>query len=172
VAAAAGPDGGIDSETAEAALGVRVQPLPGVPVAVDVERRFALGSFSRSAFAARVSGGAATSTRAFGRRLTLDGYGEAGIVGFDKDPDLYAGGQARGGTPLFALGRVKMDAGAGAWGGVQRSFGVTASRLDLGPSARIDIAPWPFFAQIDYRARVAGNALPGSGPVLTVAGEF
>lgn len=62
---------------------MRVQPLPGVPVAVDLERRFALGSFSRSAFAARVSGGAATSTRAFGRKLNISGYGEAGIVGFD-----------------------------------------------------------------------------------------
>jgi hypothetical protein len=172
VAAAAGPDGGIDGETAEAALGVRVQPLPGVPVAIDLERRFALGQFARSDFAARLSGGAATQARAFDRRLTLEGYGEAGIVGFDSDPDLYVGAQVRAATPLFVLGRVKMDAGAGGWGNVQRSFGTTASRLDLGPSARIDIAPWPFFAQIDYRARVAGNALPGSGPVLTVAGEF
>jgi len=34
------------------------------------------------------------------------------------------------------------------------------------------VDPWPFYAQVDWRARVAGNALPGTGPVLTVAGEF
>jgi hypothetical protein len=172
VAAAAGATGSIDGETAEAALGVRVQPLPGVPVAVDLERRFALGRFARSIFAARLSGGGAGTMKALGRPVNLSGYGEAGVVGFGADPDLYAGGQARGAMPLFALGRVKRDAGVGAWGAAQRSFGETASRLDLGPSARFDIAPFPFFAQVDYRARVAGNALPGSGPVLTVAGEF
>ncbi len=170
---AASPDGGIDSETGEAALGVRYEPSRKVPVAIDVERRIALGVFSRNAWAARVSGGGQGSIPAFGRRLDLDGYGEAGVVeGFTSTPDVYAGAQGRGSVPLFQLGRTRFDAGAGGWGAVQRSYGLTASRLDFGPSARIKVDPWPFFAQIDYRARVAGNALPGSGPVLTVAGEF
>jgi hypothetical protein len=172
VAAAAGPDGGLDRESAEAALGVRVQPLVGVPIAVDVERRFALGIYSRNAWAARVSGGAAHGTRLMNRKINLEAYGEAGLVGFNASPDLYAGGQARGATPLFMLGKVELDAGAGAWGGVQRSFGTTASRLDLGPSARFRVTPFPFTAQVDYRVRTAGNALPGTGPVLTVAGQF
>jgi hypothetical protein len=170
---AGSPDGGIDNETGEAALGVRYEPSRKVPVAIDVERRIALGVFSRNAWAARVSGGSQGSVPAFGRRLDLDGYGEAGVVeGFTSTPDVYAGAQGRGAVPLFQLGRTRFDAGAGGWGAVQRNYGVTASRLDLGPSARIKVDPWPFFAQIDYRARVAGNALPGSGPVLTVAGEF
>lgn len=170
---ASSPEGGIDSETGEAALGVRYEPSRRVPVAIDVERRIALGLFSRNAWAARVSGGGQGEVPAFGRRLRLEGFGEAGVVeGFTDTPDVYAGGQARGAVPLFQLGRTRFDAGAGGWGAVQRSFGVTASRLDLGPSARIKVEPWPFYAQVDYRARVAGNALPGSGPVLTVAGEF
>jgi hypothetical protein len=170
---AALPEGGIDNETGEAAVGVRYEPSRRVPVAIDVERRIALGLFSRNAWAARVSGGGQGEVPAFGRRLRLEGFGEAGVVeGFTDTPDVYAGGQARGAVPLFQLGRTRFDAGAGGWGAVQRSFGVTASRLDLGPSARIKVEPWPFYAQVDYRARVAGNALPGSGPVLTVAGEF
>jgi hypothetical protein len=149
------------------------EPFRSVPLAVDVERRFALGVFARDAWAARVSGGAQGKVGAFGRQLALEGYGEAGVVeGFTSTPDVYAGAQMRGAVPLFQVGRTRFDGGAGLWGAVQRSFDVTASRLDVGPSARIKVEPWPFHAQIDYRARVAGNALPGSGPVLTVAGEF
>lgn len=170
---AGSPDGGIDNETGEAALGVRYEPSRKVPIAIDVERRIALGLFSRNAWAARVSGGGQGELPAFGRRVKLEGYGEAGVVeGFTDTPDVYAGAQTRGSLPLFQLGRTRFDAGAGAWGAVQRSYGLTASRLDLGPSARIKVEPFPFYAQVDYRARVAGNALPGSGPVLTVAGEF
>ncbi|MGL6044276.1 MAG: hypothetical protein ACRC1J_10155, partial [Sandaracinobacteroides sp.] len=173
VTAAAGPDGGIDSETSEAALGVRLEPFRKVPVALDVERRFALGLFSRNAWAARISGGGQQTVRAFGRAVKIDGYAEAGVAeGFTETVDVYGGAQVRGGVPLFRIGRTSFDAGAGAWGGAQRSYSETASRLDIGPSARIKVEPWPFFAQVDYRAQVAGNAVPGSGPVLTVAGEF
>lgn len=170
---AGNPEGGIDNETGEAALGVRYEPSRKVPVAIDFERRIALGLFARNAWAARVSGGAQGNVPAFGRKVDLEGYGEAGVVeGFTDTPDLYAGAQTRGAVPLFQLGRTRFDAGAGAWGAYQRNFGETASRLDLGPSARIRVEPFPFYAQVDFRARVAGNALPGSGPVLTVAGEF
>lgn len=170
---AAGPDGGIDNETGEAALGVRLEPFRKVPVALDVERRIALGLFARNAWAARISGGTQGSVPLGGRRLNLEGFGEGGAVeGFTPTPDLYAGAQLRGGVPLFQLGRTRFDAGAGGWTAVQRSFGETASRVDIGPSARIKVDPWPFYAQVDWRARVAGNALPGTGPVLTVAGEF
>ncbi len=172
IAAAAGQDGSIDRDATEAAVGLRVQPVPGVPVAIDVERRIALGAIARNAWAARISGGSAGVVKLANKPVSLEAYGEAGIVGFDADPDYYAGGQGRGATPLFSLGRVSMDAGAGVWGGAQRGFGVTASRLDVGPSARFIVKPWSFSAQVDYRFQAAGNALPGSGPVLTVFGEF
>ncbi len=172
VTAAAGPSGGLDSETTEAALGLRVQPFRHVPVAVDVERRFALGTYSRNAWAARVSGGDTKTVKVAGKRLRLEGYGEAGVIGFEAEPAIYAGGQARGGTPIATIGNVALDAGAGLWGATQRDYGVTASRFDLGPSAQFQVKPWPFRAQVDYRIRAAGNALPGSGPVITVAGEF
>lgn len=173
VSAAAATQGGLDGETTEAALGLRWEPSRKIPVAIDVERRFALGTYSRNAWAGRISGGAQHETRAWGTRLKLEGYAEGGVVeGFTDTPDLYAGAQVRAGVPLFTLGRTKIDAGAGSWGGAQRNYGVTASRLDIGPSSRVWVGPWPFYAQIDWRQKVAGNALPGSGPVLTVAGEF
>ena len=172
VTAAAGPNGGLDGETTEAALGLRLQPFRSVPVAVDVERRFALGTYSRNAWAARVSGGGGQSLKVAGKTLRLEGYGEAGVIGFAEEPAFYGGAQMRGATPLATFGNVAIDAGGGAWGGAQRDYGFTASRLDLGPSAQFHASPWPFRAQLDSRFRVAGNALPGSGPVITVAGEF
>ena len=171
VAAATGPSGVVDRDTAEAALGIRLQPLPKIPLAIDVERRFALGELGRNAWSARISGGTSGSAKVLNRTVKLETYGEAGIINF-KLPDLYAGMQARAATPLFSTGRVSVDAGAGAWAATQDSYNVTATRFDIGPSTRIAIKPWPFSAQIDYRFRMAGNALPASGPALTVSGEF
>lgn len=172
VTAAAGPRSAIDRETAEAALGVRVEPLKGTPVAIDVERRFALGTMSRNAWSARISGGASRTVNLASRPFQLDGWGEAGVVGFHARPDYYAGAQLRGGTAVGNLGRTGIDLGAGSWAAVQRGWGRTASRVDLGPSARFRIQPWAAYAQLDYRARVAGNARPGSGPVVTIAADF
>lgn len=172
ITAAAGPGGGLDSETTEGALGLRLQPWRSVPIAVDLERRFALGLYSRNAWAARVSGGTAQTVKVAGKPLKLEGYGEAGVIGFEAEPAYYGGAQARGATPITRLGNVDIDVGAGAWGGAQRDYGVTASRFDLGPTAQFHMKPWPFRAQVDYRFRIAGNAVPGSGPVITVAGEF
>lgn len=171
VAAATGANGSAVSETAEAAVGVRWQPLTGMPVAVDIERRVALGDFARNAWAARLSGGAAAQTKLMGRSVTVEGWGEAGIVGLSS-ADVYGGLQGRAATPLLSLGKASLDIGAGVWAAGQRSYGQTITRLDAGPGIRFGLRPYPFTAQIDYRVRAAGNALPDSGPVLTVAGQF
>lgn len=171
VTAASRANGGLDNETAEAALGLRVQPFRGVPLAIDAERRIALGLISRNGWAARLSGGGTARVQLVGLPFRIDGYGEAGAIGF-RETALYAGGQARAGTPLLSLGQVTVDGGAGLWGAAQRDYGRTSSRLDLGPSAQFRIEPWPFRAQVDYRWQAAGNARPGSGAVITVAGEF
>ncbi len=171
VSAASRANGGLDQETAEAALGLRLQPFRNVPLAIDAERRFALGLVARNGWAARLSGGGSAEAGLAGRPFRIDGYGEAGVIGF-RQTALYAGGQLRAGTPLLSLGQVTIDGGAGLWGAAQRDYGRTVSRLDVGPSAQFRIQPWPFRAQVDYRLRAAGNALPKSGPVITVSGEF
>lgn len=171
ITGAADPGGSIDGRTAEAAVGLRVQPLAGIPVAVDVERRIALGYWGRNAWAARVSGGTSTNTRIARFPATIETYAEGGVVGIDT-ADLYGGLQGRIATPLIKARRISLDVGGGAWAAAQRSFGFTTSRVDLGPSMRLRMLPYPFFAQVDYRVRTAGNALPGSGLALTVAGEF
>lgn len=169
--AASKSNGALDNETAEAALGLRLQPFRGVPFAIDAERRFALGWVARNGWAARISGGTTEDVRLGGRVVRVEAYGEAGAIGF-KDTAIYAGGQMRGGTPVLTLGKIAMDGGAGVWGATQKDYGRTVSRLDVGPSAQFRIEPWPFRAQVDYRFRTAGKALPDSGPVITVSGEF
>lgn len=169
--AAGAPDGRIDSDTAEAAVGIRVQPLAGIPVAVDIERRIAIGYWARDEWAARIMGGANASARAFGVPIAWEAFGEAGIVGV-KTRDLYAGAQVRAATPVFHSSRLSIDGGAGAWAAAQHAWGDTVSRLDIGPSMRIVVHPFPVSAQIDYRLRAAGNTLPGSGPAVTIAGQF
>lgn len=167
--AAAGPGGALDPDTVEGAAGIRFRPISGI--AIDAERRFALGPLARSTWAARVSGGAVHSVSAGRRSIETEVYGEAGVVGFER-PDWYAGGQGRAATSLFQSGRIGVDAGAGAWAGWQQSGDAEAGRLDAGPSMRLQLKPWPFSAQLDYRWRTLGNADPGSGPVLTIAGSF
>lgn len=169
LAAASGTRQGIDSSTAEAALGLRYQPFSGI--AVDVERRFALGTFGRNAWSARVSGGMTKSVGVAGAPVQIDAYAEGGAIGLTS-PDFYGGAQVRGATPVVTVGKVSVDGGAGVWGAAQQGYGKTISRLDIGPSARFRLDPWPVSAQLDYRFKAAGNANPGSGPVFTVSGEF
>jgi hypothetical protein len=140
-------------------------------VVLDVERRIALGYWGRNAWAARIAGGTSTTTRIARFPATIETYAEGGVIGIDT-ADLYGGLQGRIATPLIQARRLSLDVGGGAWAAAQRSFGFTTSRVDLGPSMRLRMLPYPFFAQVDYRVRTAGNALPGSGLALTVAGEF
>ena len=65
----------------------------------------------------------------------------------------------------LALGRFAL--GAGAWGGIQPGL----SRFDVGPRLSLRVNP-RVRAHLDYRYKVTGNALPGSGPALTLTGDF
>ena len=76
---------------------------------------------------------------------------------------------------LFALNDLLVDliyfgramwravAGAGAQPGVYR--------VDVGPRVTMKVRQ-NLRVHMDYRQRLAGNAEPGSGPALTLAGDF
>jgi hypothetical protein len=147
---------------AEAALGIDWRPLARLPLHLLAERRQALGRDRRSAFALAVHGGLAEHPLPAG--LRLDAYGQAGLVGA-RSRDLFADGAARVTMPL---GRLSL--GAGLWGGFQPD----ASRLDAGPHAsfRLNLGGEPVRLAAEWRLRVAGDARPGSGPVLTLGSDF
>jgi hypothetical protein len=65
--------------------------------------------------------------------------------------------------PLFR----NVSAGLGLWAGGQTGL----YRVDAGPRLTLDVGRG-MRMHLDYRQRLAGDALPASGPALTVAGDF
>jgi hypothetical protein len=146
----------------ELAAGVRFTPFRSIPVSLTAERRHAIGRLGggRSAFALFAEGGVYRRPIAWG--FELDAYAQAGVVGF-RSRDLFADGGYTLTRPLFG----RYAAGFGMWGGVQPGL----YRVDAGPRVSMQVRD-NMRVHLDYRQRVAGNAEPGSGPVLTLAADF
>jgi hypothetical protein len=144
----------------EAALGIRYQPFTSVPVAFTLERRHSFRDYGQSAFALFAEGG--TYGRPMPWNSTLDGYFQAGVVDFNN-PDWFVDGQMAVSRPVWR----NLSAGIGVWGGAQPGL----SRLDVGPRATLRVGP-RMRVHLDYRYKIVGNALPGSGGVVTLAGDF
>jgi hypothetical protein len=150
----------------EAAVALDLRPLKQLPLTLTIERRVGLDGGGRDAFAAGVFGG-------FAARLTpslsLDGYGQAGAVGV-KRRDAYIDGSLRLEREIATGDRVRLGLGAGAWGGAQPGV----ARLDLGPQlvAHVPAVSGGIRVGAEWRQRVAGNARPGSGPVLSFGVDF
>ena len=146
----------------EAALGIRYQPFASIPVALTAERRKAFGQYGagRDAFAAFVEGGLYGRSMPLGS--SLDAYLQAGIVGA-KSRDWFVDGQAAVTRPVWR----NISAGFGVWGGAQPGL----SRLDAGPRVTLGVGK-RIKVHADYRRKLVGNAQPGSGGVITIAGDF
>lgn len=155
----------LDRGDAELAAGVSFD-IADLPVAIYVERRVAIEPGGRDAFALFASGGFASGDE---RRIAVEGYGQAGIVGLSRrTPFADASVVAR--HRVVDAGGVTVAVGAGSWAGVQPG----AARVDIGP--RIEAAATRDFGaarvSLDWRQRVAGSAQPGSGPALTLTAAF
>ena len=152
----------------EAALGLSFRPVPKVPVALMLE-----GRATRTTTGTIVRPAAAVVTELQPFRLPLGTRGgvylQAGYVG-GRDGTAFVDGQARIEKPLAELGKFRLRAGGGTWGGAQRG----AKRLDVGPTATLEVPVGPANSRLsaDYRFRVAGDAAPGSGPVVTLSVGF
>ena len=146
----------------EAALGLRYQPLASIPVAVTAERRQAFGKYSdgRNAFALFAEGG--LYARPMPWDSSLDAYLQTGIVGV-KSRDWFVDGSAAVTRPVWR----NVSAGFGVWGGAQPGL----SRFDVGPRVSMRVRR-SMRVHLDYRHKLVGNAEPGSGAVVTLAGDF
>ena len=124
----------------------------------------------RSAFALFLEGG--VYGQSVPLRFQLDGYAQAGVVGA-RDRDLFAEGGFTLTRPLldrFTFNRHlsgQLSAGFGVWGGVQPGL----YRLDAGPRLSLRVRN-NMRVHLDWRQRLIGNAHPGSGPAITLAGDF
>ena len=152
----------------ELAAGVSFRPVPGLPV-----RLLAEGRVTRAAGGTIIRPAAALVSELPPARLPLGAraevYVQAGYVG-GRESTAFVDGQARVEKPLLHATSFELRAGGGVWGGAQRG----ASRLDVGPTATVSFHLGPVGTRLsaDYRWRVAGNAAPGSGPVVTLSAGF
>ena len=146
----------------EIAAGVRITPFRSIPVSLTAERRQAIGKLGggRSAFALFLEGGVYQRPVAWG--FELDAYAQAGVVGM-RSRDLFADGALTMTRPMFG----RYAAGFGMWGGVQPGL----YRVDIGPRVSMKVRS-NMRVHLDYRYRLAGNAEPGSGPVVTLGADF
>lgn len=162
----------------EGAAGIAVRPIKTLPLDLMVEGR-ALRFFGdprlrpsetriRPAAMAVIGPPPVIITNGF----RAEAYAQAGYVG-GEGASAFADGQLRvvRDVPALPPGRFRLDAGLGAWGGVQSGV----RRVDVGPSAalRFPVGRGVFGrASVDWRQRVYGDAQPGSGPVVTISAGF
>jgi hypothetical protein len=146
----------------EAAAGVRVRPLAGIPLWLTAERRQRIGQYGggRNAFALFAEGGVYGTHLPAG--FTMNGYLQGGVVGA-KRRDLFVDGGMAVTRPLFR----QFSGGLGVWGGAQPGV----ARLDAGPRLSMKVRG-RFSVDVDWRQKLAGNARPGSGPAITLSGDF
>jgi hypothetical protein len=146
----------------EVAAGLRVQPLAGIPLWIDAERRQRVGSFGggRNAFALFFEAG--VYDRPMPLHFLLDSYLQGGVVGV-RSRDKFIDGALTLTRPVYR----QFSAGFGIWGGAQPGV----YRVDAGPRVTMKVRN-NLRVHFDWRQRLAGNALPGSGPAVTLAGDF
>lgn len=146
----------------ELAAGVRIQPVAGIPLWIDAERRQRIGRYGggRSAFALFFEGG--VYGRPMPMRFLLDAYLQGGVVGFHSRDGFIDGGATLT-RPVYK----QFSAGLGVWGGAQPGL----YRVDAGPRVTMQVRK-NLRVHLDWRQRLAGNAQPGSGPAITLASDF
>ena len=146
----------------EVAAGVRIQPVGGLPLWINAERRHRLGRYGggRNAFALFLEGG--VYQRPMPWRFSLDAYLQGGVVGF-RSRDRFIDGGLTFTRPVYR----QFSGGFGVWGAAQPGL----YRVDAGPRVSMKVRP-NVRVHFDWRQRVAGNAEPGSGPAVTLVGDF
>ncbi|WP_109808347.1 hypothetical protein [Sphingosinithalassobacter portus] len=148
----------------EASVAIEWQPTR-LPVRLVVERRVSLDGGKGGPGAGLVAGVYSQIPSGF----RIEAYGQAGVV-MREQAEPYADGAARILRPVRERRGASVALGAGSWGGAQRGV----SRLDIGPAAVLDFPAGETHMRlaVEWRQRVAGNALPGSGLAVTLGADF
>ena len=145
---------------AEAAAGVRYQPFANGRSRSRSSGGTRFRDYGQSAFALFAEGGL------YGRPLPWHRTSTAisrAAWSTSTTPTGSSTAQAAVTRPVWR----NLSAGLGVWGGAQPGL----SRLDVGPRASLRLGRG-MRAHVDYRHKLAGNAAPGSGGVVTLAGDF
>ncbi|HEY7809962.1 MAG TPA: hypothetical protein VIA98_06255 [Allosphingosinicella sp.] len=146
---------------AEVAIGAEWQPVRTLPLRLLAERRQAIGSTGRSAFALTAHGGVSDARLPAG--FKLDAYGQTGAVG-TRSRDLFAEASLRVARKVTG----GLSVGPAAWAAAQPKL----ARIDAGLSVRLHVPALHASLSADWRFRLAGRAGPASGPALTLWTDF
>jgi hypothetical protein len=152
----------------EAALGLSVRPIGGLPVFVAGEGRVSHVS-GRTVVRPAVMAVSELPPIGLPHGARAEFYLQGGYVG-GLGATPFIDGQLRLDREVAEVGPLQVRAGGGAWGGAQRSAG----RLDLGPAVTLQVARGlaAMRVALDWRFRLMGDAAPASGPALTISAGF
>lgn len=161
VARAAAPLSGPGSE---AAIGVEWQPSRA-PVRLVAEQRIGIDP-GLGGPAVGVVGGVGPVRLG---NFRLEAYGQAGVIARGQGVG-YADGAVRVERSIARHRGLTLSGGAGLWGAAQPG----AERIDAGPLIGIGIPVVRRRVRIslEWRERLGGRAAPGSGPALSIGGDF
>jgi len=151
------------------ALGLQARPVPGIPVVVAAEGRL-MEQAGRYHFQPAAFAYTQLPPTELPGKFRAESYLQAGVVG-GRCATPFVDGQLRVDRTLLRLGNIDARIGGGVWAGAQRGAG----RLDTGPTAAISMPLGrKMFGRVavDWRFRVAGDAVPESGPALTLSAGF
>ncbi len=157
------------SGQADSAFGFSARPIAGLPLIAAVEGR--VSRFSNGTTHLRPAAMVVTelTPQPMPFALRAETYAAAGYVG-GPGATAFVDGQLRVDHHVASFGPSEIRAGGGMWGGAQAGAG----RLDIGPTATVRLAGDHYAARLglDWRLRVAGDALPTSGPAMTLSAGF
>jgi hypothetical protein len=152
----------------ELAVGFAARPVSSFPARVQLEirAREVGGSVGFAPAAVAVS---ELQPQALPLGFVADSYLAAGYVA-GRQATPFIDGALRVEKPVGNLGPLELRVRAGAWGGAQKG----AAAVDLGPGATVrgTLAGRPVTVALDYRLRVGGDAVPRTGPALTLSTGF
>lgn len=151
----------------EAGIGLSIQPVRRIPIAIIAERRIALDHGGRNALALIAAGG--FDDKRLIKKTSISGYAQAGLVGF-ANRDGFIDGSFRLEQTLLGQPHTALRIGGGLWSAAQPGV----ERIDVGPIVAVKQRAGSANLRIsaEYRWRVAGKALPASGPALTIGADF
>lgn len=148
----------------ETALGISLRPHFPLPVSLGFERRIKANEGGRNAFALVTTAGIGPYD--MGSALKIEGYAQAGFVGFHRT-DGFADGRL---ALTHSLIHQHVSAGLAVSGGAQPGL----SRIDIGPVVEFSLPIQSFIPrlQLEWRERIGGHAMPDSGLAVTLASNF
>jgi hypothetical protein len=153
----------------EVAAGFSARPLPAVPITVMGEARASHFAGGTTHVRPAVTVVTELSPVMLPGAMRAETYVQAGYVGGTAST-AFVDGQFRLEHIAAHSPHAEVRLGGGVWGGAQTGAG----RMDVGPTATVafSTAGAGAHVSVDWRFRVAGNAMPGSGPAVTLAAGF